>query len=317
VKNILVIEYSQTGQLTAVMDRLLGPLLEASDEFTVHRETLQAVLAAPFPWPFWQFLDTFPETVAGDAPPLRPLRVNPETSFDLVILGYPVWFLSPPPALTAFLTSDIGQRLLRGRPVVTVTACRNMWVMAQERIKALLLSAGARHCDHVALVDQGSALASFVTTPRWMLTGRKNAFWKFPPAGVSASQIHACRRFGLALRQALRADEEKLHRPMLHGLGACTVDAGLASSERVGIRSFRLWARLLRALGRPGAPVRRLALAFYLLFLIVLILTVVPVSLLLKAALRPLFKQRLASLQHHFEQPSGSDTSRLHLSFDE
>ena len=313
MKKVLVIEYSQTGQLTSVMDRLLGPLLEAGGEFTVHRETLLPVPAAPFPWPFWQFLDTFPETVAGDPPPLRPLNVDPQTSFDLVILGYPVWFLSPPPALTAFLKSAQGRQLLHGRPVVTVTACRNMWVMAQQGINALLAEAGAHHCDHVALVDQGSALASFVTTPRWMLTGRKNAFWKFPPAGVSAPQIHACRRFGLALRQALRNDEETLRHPMLRGLGACTVDAGLASSERVGLRSFRVWSALLRRLGRPGAPLRRAALAFYLLFLIVLILTVVPLSLLIKAMLRPFFKQRLIALQNPFEHPSGSDTSRLGL----
>ena len=313
MKKILVIEYSQTGQLTAVMERLLGPLLEASGEFTVHREPLQTVPPAPFPWPFWQFLDTFPETVAGDHPPLRPLGVPPETAFNLVILGYPVWFLSPPPPLTAFLKSDHGRRLLHGRPVVTVTACRNMWVMAQQRINALLAEAGAHHCDHVALVDQGSTLASFVTTPRWMLTGRKDAFWNFPPAGVSESQIHACRRFGLALRQALRNDEETLHRPMLRGLGACVVNAGLASSERVGLRSFHVWSALLRRLGRPGTPLRRTALAFYLLFLIVLILTVVPLSLLIKTMMRPFFKQRLIALQNHLEQPSGSDTSRLGL----
>ncbi len=316
MKKILVIEYSQTGQLTTVMDRLLGPLLESGDEFIVHRESLQTIPAAPFPWPFWQFLDTFPETVTGDSPPLQPLRVDEASEFDLIILAYPVWFLSPPPAVTAFLKSDHASRLLRGRPVVTVTACRNMWVMAQERIKTLLLAVGARHCDHVALVDQGSALASFITTPRWMLTGRKNAFWKFPAAGVSASQIHASRRFGQALRQALRTDQEKLARPMLHGLAACTVDTGLASSERVGIRSFRLWAAVLRALGQPGTPLRRVALAFYLFFLIVLILTVVPLSLLLKVALRPFFKQHLTTLKNHLEKPSGSDRSRLPL-FDE
>ena len=315
-KSILVLEFSQTGQLSAVLDRLLGPLLEAPDEFTVRRELLQTEPAAPFPWPFWSFLDTFPETVAGLPPPLRPLAPGPAADFDLVILGYPVWFLSPPPALTAFFQSPAAGPLLRGRPVVTVTACRNMWVMAQERVKEHLLALGARHRDHVALTDQGGTAASFVTTPRWMLTGRKDAFGPFPPAGVAERDIRACRRFGLALRQALRSGEERLPRPMLHGLGACRVDAGLVSSERVGLRSFRAWGALLRAAGPPGAPLRRAGLACYLVFLITLILTVVPLSLLAKAALRPFFKNSLHTLQEHFALPSGSDASRASL-FDE
>ncbi len=315
-KNVLVLEFSQTGQLTAVLDRLLGPLLEAPEEFAVRRERLQTEPAAPFPWPFWRFLDTFPETVAGLPPPLRPLTLDPAADFDLVILGYPVWFLSPPPALTAFFRHPAAGRLLRGRPVVTVTACRNMWVMAQERVKEHLLALGALHRDHVALVDQGSACASFVTTPRWMLTGRRDAFGPFPPAGVSERDIRACRRFGLALRRALRAGEESLSGPMLHGLGACRVDAGLLSSERVGLRSFRAWGALLRAAGPPGAPLRRAALALYLVFLLALILTVVPLSLLAKTALRPFFKNSIHSLQEHFALPSGSDASRTPL-FDE
>ncbi len=311
MKNILVIEYSQTGQLTGVFDALLAPLLETNASLTVHRETLRPDPAYPFPWPFWQFLDTFPETVAGQTPALAPLKVPANIDFDLVILGYPVWFLSPPPPITTFLRSEEGKRLLDGRPVITVTACRNMWLMAQEDVKALLRTVGARHCDHVALVDPGSALASFVTTPRWLLTGRKNAFCGFPPAGVSANQVRGCRRFGLALRAALARDEEKRAEPMLQGLRACVVDPRLIASEKLGKRSFRLWSRLIRACGKPGTPARRVVLAVYLIFLLTLIVTFVPLSMLIKALLRPLLQKKLAVLQAYYEQPSSSDSSRL------
>jgi hypothetical protein len=186
-----------------------------------------------------------------------------------------------------------------------------MWLMAQEDVKALLREAGARHCDHVALVDPGSALASFVTTPRWMWTGRKDPFLGFPPAGVSADQIQACRRFGLALRAALAGNEERRGGPLLHGLRACTVDARLIASEKVGKRSFRIWARLLRACGRPGTPLRRAVLACYLVFLLTMIVTVVPLTMLLKLALRPLLQKKLATLQTFHEQPSGGGDERL------
>jgi hypothetical protein len=311
MKNLLAVEYSQTGQLTAVLDALLAPLQQAEGEIQVHREVLRPLPAYPYPWPFWQFLDAFPETVAGDPPPLAPLAVDAGASFDLIIIGYPVWFLSPPPPITAFLRSEAGRRLVRGRPVVTVTACRNMWLMAQEKMKQLLIEAGARHCDHVALVDQGNAFATFVTTPRWLLTGRKGAFWGLPPAGVPAAEIAACRRFGLALREALQRDAEKRPEPMLCGLRACTVDPRLMASEKIGRRSFWFWARVLRWAGRPGTPFRRALLAFYLVFLLTLIITVVPLSVLLKAALRPLLQRRLNALQASFERPSGSATSRM------
>jgi len=313
MKRILVVEYSQTGQLSAVLDALLAPLLAEDSGVVVVREKLRPLPAYPFPWPFWQFMDTFPECVAGESPELAPLSDAAAGDFDLVILGYPVWFLSPMPALVRFLRSEAGRNLVRGKPVVTVTACRNMWLIAQETMKRELHEAGARHCDHIALVDRGSAFATFVTTPRWMMTGRKNTFWGFPAAGVATEDIVGSRRFGLALREALKNDEEKRGRSMLLGLRACVVDERLIASEKVGQRSFRVWSRLLRALGRPGTPVRRGVLVFYLVFLVSLILTVVPLSMLLKAALRPLLRKKLAVARAYFEQPSGSDSSRLAL----
>lgn len=314
MKKILVVEYSQTGQLASVLDAFLAPLQAADSDVVIVREKLQPLPAYPFPWPFWQFLDTFPECVVGESPSLAPLSAEAAAGdFDLVILGYPIWFLSPMPALVSFLRSTEGRRLVAGKPVITITACRNMWMQAQEMLKKELAAAGARHCDHVALVDRGSALATFVTTPRWLLTGNKAAFWFFPAAGVAAEDIAGCRRFGLALRTALKNDEEKTTGPLLHGLRACVVDERLIASEKIARRSFCIWSRLLRGLGPQGALPRRALLAFYLVFLLTLILTVVPLSMLLKAALRPLLRKKLASARAYFEQPSGSDSSRLGL----
>jgi hypothetical protein len=311
MKKILVVEYSQTGQLASVLDALLAPLQAEGSGVVVVREKLQPIPAYPFPWPFWQFMDTFPEAVAGESPSLAPLSVEATGDFDLVILGYPVWFLSPAPPLMGFLRSETGRRLLKGKPVVTVTACRNMWLNAQETMKQELRAASAHHCDHVALVDRGSAFATFITTPRWMMSGRKNAFWGLPAAGVAPEDIAGSRRFGLALREALKNGEEQRGGPLLHGLRACVVDERLIASEKVGRRSFSIWSRLLRALGRPGTPVRRAVLVFYLVFLVTLILTVVPLSMLIKAALRPLLRKKLAVSRAYFEQPSGSASSRL------
>lgn len=299
MKKVLVVHYSQTGQLQRVADALGGPLRDAGDVELVEL-VLEPQAAYPFPWPLGRFFDTFPEAVHLDAPPLKPLAVDPAQDFDLVIFCYQVWFLSPSLPATAFLRSDSGRRLLRNRPVITVTACRNMWLMAQEQVKRLLDQAGARLLDHVALTDNGPAMATFFTTPRWLLTGRKGS------AGVSEADIAASRRFGQAILDGLRADAERGSGPLLAGLRAATVNEHLMMSERAGYRSFRIWGRLIRAAGRPGAWQRKPLLVIYAGFLVCMIVTIVPVSAALRALFYPLLQRRLARQREYFEQPSGS-----------
>ena len=138
MKRILVIHYSQSGQLNRITERFTQPLVDSPD-FDVVFECLRPLEEFPFPWPLFQFLDAFPECVHLDAPALHPLRVKPDQDFDLVILAYQVWFLSPSLPVTAFLKGPEAGGLLQGKPVVTLIACRNMWLMAQEQTKKLLL----------------------------------------------------------------------------------------------------------------------------------------------------------------------------------
>jgi hypothetical protein len=195
--------------------------------------------------------------------------------------------------------------------VVTVIACRNMWLMAQEKMKLLLSAVGATLIDNVVLTDPGPTLATFITTPRWMFTGAKDGFRGLPPAGLSAAQIRGARRFGLALRAALAHDLERQARPLLTGLAAVRVDPALYFSERTGTRSFHAWGRLLHAAGRPGSARRLPLLGLYVIFLVMMIISVVPTSLALQALLRPLLRARLAEIQRRHELPSGSATDRM------
>ena len=310
-KNVLVIQYSQTGQLSALTEEIIAPL-RADARIAVKVETLVPQKPFPFPWGFFKFLDAFPESAHLVPPPLAPLSLTGDENFDLVILPYQVWFLAPSQPITAFLKHPLAQRVLRGKPVVTVIACRNMWLMAQEKMKGLLAAAGARLIDNVVLVDPGPTLATFFTTPRWLLSGNKAGFWGMPAAGLNEAQIKGSRRFGLALRDGLVADREKSTQPLLAGLGAVQVDPRLYISERAGTRSFYAWGKLLLAAGKPGACQRVPLLLLYVVFVIVMIITVVPTSLALQAVLRPFLSERLSKIKAQFEQPSGSSTERSH-----
>ncbi|MBA3581699.1 MAG: dialkylresorcinol condensing enzyme [Gammaproteobacteria bacterium] len=305
MKRVLAIYYSQTGQLHQVMQRVLQPLADAED-ISLHVEIIQPQNPPPFPWPILRFFDAFPESVYLDPAPIKPLTLQGTEEFDLIIIGYQVWYISPSQPITAFLQSPQAAQVLRNKPVVTVIACRNMWLIAQETMKKLLSNLGARLCANIVLTDQGSAIASLITTPRWLLTGKRNAFWGLPAAGIAAGDIQACDRFGHALQQALRADKERGPEALLQNLGAVTAKPELLISETAAFRSFRIWGGLIRRIGRAGQKRRWPILIVYIIFLICLIITVVPLSLLIQRLLRPLRQQRLKTLRHYYEMPSGN-----------
>ncbi len=307
---ILVISYSQTGQLDRAARAMLSPIAD-DPGFEIIWERLAPQTPYRFPWRFLDFFDTFPETVHLDAPALRPTTFDPDARYDLVILAYTVWFLSPALPVTAFLKSPAA-RVLAGKPVITLIACRNMWLSAQETVKELLVARGARLIDNVVLIDQGPTWATFVTTPRWLLTGRKQGFWRvFPPAGVSEQAIAASARFGRALRDARDLIESGATEPLLSGLAAVQVNPAYIASERLGKRSFLIWGRLLRGLGQPGNAARRAVLIVYILFLVTLILTIVPLGVLARKMLRPLMRTRIKREVTRLEAPSGSGIERI------
>ena len=86
-------------------------------------------------------------------------------------------------------------------------ACRDMWLMAQERVKELLVAAGAPLVGNVVLVDEAGSIGSFLATPLWMMTGKQGPLLGglIPRAGVKPEQIKASRRFGERIALVLGA----------------------------------------------------------------------------------------------------------------
>ena len=303
MRQVLVVHYSQTGQLGRLVQSVCAPLLARYD-VQLDFLAVQPATPYPFPWPFLTFFSIFPETVLMRPEPLQPLQVDANKRYDLVILAYQVWFLSPSRPITSFLASPEAARLLRGTPVVTLIGCRNMWLMAQEKLKARLDALGARLLDNIVLTDACGSAASFLATPLWMFTGRQQPFAWLPKAGISEAEIADAQRFGVAIGERL-AQGGPIEQPMLRGLGAVRIDEKLIASERVGTRSFKAWGTLLAALGPQHSLRRRAGLIVYIVFLLSLILTVVPVTALLKKLLSPLTRARIQREKAYFAAPSG------------
>jgi hypothetical protein len=306
MKRVLVVYFSQSGQLRAVVDSIVGPLRENAD-IEVMIAPIRPTVPYPFPWPFWQFFNTFPECVRDDPGPIDALDVPADRGFDLVILAYTVWFISPSLPTTAFLMSPQAKQLLAGKPVITVIGCRNMWMMAQERVKARLVALGAKLIDNIALTDRTHGAKTVISTPWWLLTGNQGPYLngRLPRAGIAPADIADAARFGRAIAGALPQRTAADSQPLLRGLGAVVVHPGLITSEKLIQRSFRLWSALLRACGKPHAALRRLVLALYLVFLVAMLLTAVPLVFVLKTMLAPLNRAGLARQRAYFAAPSG------------
>jgi hypothetical protein len=92
---------------------------------------------------------------------------------------------------------------------------------------------------------------------------------------------------------------------LLAGLGAVRINERLIGSETIGYRSFRIWGRLLLALGKPRSTARRFVLCVYVVFLAVMILTVAPLGALAKRLVSPWTRERIARQRAYFAAPSG------------
>lgn len=303
MKKVLVVSHSQSGQLAKFVELATAPLRQ-SDEVKVDYHCVEPVNKYPYPWSFYPFFDAFPEAIYMNGCEVKPAE-NLEEEYDLVIIGYTVWFLSPSIPMTGFLKTAQAKRLIKDKPVITFIACRDMWVMAQEKMKAVIAELGGTLIDNAVLTDQGGSIYAFITTPRWLLTGKKDPFWIFPAAGVSEQDLQESERFGHRLVSALENDLEKKKESLLKNLNAVTVNGKLIGSEKIATRSFMVWGKLIQKSGKPGSFPRKIVITIYAVFLALMVLTLVPINLLVKKLISPFRKKAVEESITYYEKPSG------------
>ncbi len=284
-KEVLVIHYSQSGQLTEILDRLVEPLQQEAS-INLHFHNIAPVNDFPFPWPKDRFFDTFPETYFQIPQPLHPIPADVlQRQYDLIVFGYQIWFLTPSIPASSFLQEPTARQLFADTPVITVIGCRNMWVMAHEKLKKHLADLGARLVGQIVLADRAPNHISVLTISHWMFSGRKDRWLGiFPKPGVSDKDIREATRFGIPIREALLKGDFEEFQPQLLQLGALLIKPFLLTVEKRGNYLFGKWAAFLIKKGRPGQPERLRwvkVFNYYLLFAIWIIAPIVFILFLL------------------------------------
>ncbi|HSG68135.1 MAG TPA: hypothetical protein VK994_05465 [Bacteroidales bacterium] len=276
-KKALIVYYTQTGQLKDIVDAVCGPL---QDDFDLVYEALKPKPGFPFPWTGMSFYQAFPESVQEIPCELEPFSFDPEDDFELVVLAYQPWYLSPSIPFTAFLQSEAAAKVMRGKPVITILGCRNMWIMAQERVKQRIKNLGGNHVGNIVLVDRHSNLVSVVTIVRWMLKGEKHGEGLygrlFPRAGVDEDEIREASKYGIEIKKAFSDANLKDLQHQLLKKGAVKIRPVLMSIEKRGFMMFRPWSKFVLRKGSAGDPAREGRLKMFRAYLFTVIYLVSP-----------------------------------------
>lgn len=265
--------YSQSGQLDEIAERFFLPF----SSHKIDRVKVRPSKPFPFPWTSAEFFDAMPETVLEEPIQLEPLNI-PGSDYDLIVLGYQPWFLSPSLPVTALLKSDEFKTVVQGKPVVTIVGSRNMWINSQISINRLVEQAGAKVVANIPFSDKTNNIVSAVTILYWMLSGRKERMWGvFPKPGVSDEDIERAGEPGrIVLAHAESGEYTSLQEKIADFV---TVPTDILFIEKRAKRLFRIWAGVIKRFGKTPRS-RRLWVSIYKYYLIIALFIVAPIVLL-------------------------------------
>lgn len=242
-KKVLAIYYSQSGQLGEIIDSFTEPLVDAGA--AVEKVLIKPVTDFAFPWTGQRFFSVMPDCVLGVPCELEPFVLK-ENAYDLIIFGYQPWFLSPSIPSNSLLNHPAFREVLKQTPVITISAARNMWLNAFDRVRKTLSEAGANLVGNIALIDKHPNPISFVTIFYWMLSGKKEKYLNiFPKPGVSEEDIANTSVFGITVADHLKKNEWQGLQDKLLKQKAVEINYKLMFIEARAKPIFKVWAKLI------------------------------------------------------------------------
>lgn len=279
MKNVLVVYYTQSGQLLDIAKNITNEL-ETSEDVNLNFYEIKLKDDFPFPWNKSNFYDAFPESFLQIPSDLIDLD-NPllKQKYDLVIVAYQVWYLSPAIPINSFLKNMVAKQLLANTPVITVIGCRNMWVMAHEKVKKLLVDANANLVGHISLFDRHPNHISVITIFDWAFSGVKKKYLGiFPKPGVSDEDIENSKRFSSDILTAVKSGKYADLQDKLLKKGAVIIKPFLIVSDKKAQIIFSKWSAFVYKKGKAKNPKRQFRLqmfSYYLMFAIWIIAPIV------------------------------------------
>ena len=279
MKKIVVFYYTQSGQVLNIMHNICQPIVEAGDE-VIYKEIVPEK-KFPFYWNCSNFFEIFPETRLGIPPyGIKEMDLSDVQDVDLVIVAGQSWYLSPSLPIQSFFISEQVKEYLKGRNIIFVNGCRNMWYMTIRKIRKYVFEAKANLVGHIVLQDMAANLVSVITIVRWLLHGKKEASGIWPRAGVSEKDIKESSRFGKTIKSAMDANDYSKLQEQLMDEKAIIYKPGLIFIEKTGHRIFDIWAKFIRKKGGYEDKNRSFRKTLFFLYLFFVLYIVSPIGIL-------------------------------------
>jgi hypothetical protein len=273
-KSVLAIYYSQSGQLAEMIDQFCVPFEAAG--IPVEKVTIRPLTEYPFPWTGERFFSVMPDCVLGVQAALAPFSIE-RPQYDLIILGYQPWFLSPSIPFNSLMKQPGFREILKGTPVITITGARNMWVNAFDTVRIMLNEAQARLVGNIALCDKHLNLLSIFTIFHWMLSGKKSRWLNFfPLPGVSDEDIQRMSVFGAVAGERLQTNNWDGMQEVLVSKKAVDLKYHLMFMESKAGIMFKLWAKFI-----AGRKKRTLWLKVFKWYLFLALFALAPIVFLI------------------------------------
>jgi hypothetical protein len=296
MKKILVVSFSQSGQLNQIVNNFLTPF----NNIDLDRLEIKPITPFPFPWDTTSFYDVMPETVLEEAIAIEPPIFKHE-NYDLIVFAYQPWYLSPSMPATAMLKNSDFKKRLNNTPVITLIGARNMWLNAQESVRKLIANAGGNLVGNVPLVDKTHNLISVITIVYWLSTGKKDRKWGiFPYPGVAQKEINESYLFGEKAFENLEGNDFKNLQKNILSLNRISINTNILFIESRAKKLFNIWAKTIKNKGTTPKK-RALWLKIYRSYLYFALFFVSPIVLTIYTIFfRPLSLQSIKKKKEYF-----------------
>ena len=302
MNKILLLYYSQSGQLTEIVRNFAKPF-EDSKDYKVTYANIEPVKAFDFPWKGYNFFDAFPESVNRIPCEIKPLQLDDE-DYDLIVFAYSVWYMSPSIPSNSFLLSDQAKRIFKNKPVITLLGVRNMWIVAQEYVKSKIAELGGKLVGNIVLRDRAENLTGIITISYFMFSGKKERFLGFfPKPGISDKDIGSAEKYGEITKQYFEKNElDELQKEFLKHK-AVKVNPYLVSTENTAYnRVFLKWSSFMLKKGGPGDPARKKRVRLFAFYFPFAILIIAPIKYVFFLIFAPF---RIRKIKNEIEYYSG------------
>ncbi len=264
MKNLLVVYYSQTGQLKDIILHFIKPF-----ENTYHIDFAE-IKCEEFVFPITckQFFDVFPEAVLK-IPCGIEVKIE-DKNYDAIILGFQPWFLHTSIPFNSFMQTERFKNLVKGKPVILVMDSRNSWRNALHEVSTTVENFQGIIKGRYVFRDTSKNFRGFLALCYWLFTGKKKSPCKsIPQGGIEQEVINHAGLHGQSALSSFNSSDS-----VYSVIPSVSEEYTSLGYEQYAIAKYEKWASFI---GKDNFRHRRFRLTLFRIWILFMLAFAAPV----------------------------------------